>query len=167
MSLSAEQLDAIQARLSRASGESWRLAHDAAGNAIVEVKFDDGRHEVLRVDREAAPANAADVAFIANSRGDLARLIETARGRLTLTEAEVADISARADAASPTPWKAFLESAGGIGGESVIWVSERDEEPDMYLRLGRTPAPDQDYEFVAASRQDIERLLRHTRPGEL
>lgn len=163
MSLSDAQLQAIEARLMRASGSSWGLSQDDAGNAIIEVNFDDGRREALRVERGAGPASPADITFIAYARRDLARLIEAARGGHPVTDTEIAEMGGRARSASSSPWKHFLESAGGIGGESVIWVSDSDDESDMYLRFGRGAAPDDDYEFVAAARHDIEQLLRHMR----
>ena len=72
-------------------------------------------------------------------------------------------IERRAAAASPPPWKAFLASDGGVAGSSVIWVSDRDDEPDMYLWLDGAIAPDADFEFVAAVRQDVPRLLEAVR----
>jgi hypothetical protein len=41
----------------------------------------------------------------------------------------------------------------------VIWVSDRDDEPDLYLWMDSEPAPNDDWEFVAHAREDIPRLL--------
>jgi hypothetical protein len=68
-------------------------------------------------------------------------------------------IRARCDAASPGPWRAFLEEDGGLGGSSVIWVTDGDEVPDLYLWLDGRPASGADFEFVAEAREDIPRLL--------
>jgi hypothetical protein len=48
---------------------------------------------------------------------------------------------------------------GGLGGSSVIWVTDGDEVPDLYLWLDGRPASGADFEFVAEAREDIPRLL--------
>jgi len=104
-----------------------------------------------------------DLVFIAHAQADVARLIAHLRGQLSVSQRELGVMEKRAAQASPGPWRAFLESDGGIGGSSVIWVSEADNEPDLYLWLGSDPASDADFEFVAAVRQDLPRLLAEAR----
>jgi hypothetical protein len=159
MTADETQLKPIEARLAAASGESWELARDAGGHAVITARFVDGRERLVRVMRESEPASDGDVEFIAFARRDIAQLVSAVREGSRVAAAEVATIKARAGGASPGPWKAFLKSAGGLGGESVIWVSDADDEPDMYLRLEDEPAPDADFAFVAAAREDIPALL--------
>jgi hypothetical protein len=50
-----------------------------------------------------------------------------------LDDAELEAIEARCDAASPEPWKSFIEDRDHWSGDDFIRVSDRDEEPDMYV----------------------------------
>jgi hypothetical protein len=52
-----------------------------------------------------------------------------------------------------------LERDGGHGGDDVIIVSDRDDEPDLYLWFGDTLAPSDDFELVGDARQDIPELI--------
>jgi hypothetical protein len=163
----AAELAKITARSRAASGSSWSLWRDEAGNPVVRVTFSDGHEEVLRVTRERTPASVADVEFIANARQDLERLVEGVRGAVELTPEELEDIDARCRRASPGPWMVSLESDGGVGGSNVITIGFDDSEPDLYLWRGGDwsswrhddVASDGDFEFVASVRQDIPRLL--------
>jgi hypothetical protein len=87
------------------------------------------------------------------------------RGDGRCTPEELAAIRNRVDNASRPPWRAFLKSKGGLGGDSVIWVSEEDSEPDLYLWIDSEPAPDPYFEFVAAARQDLPDLLEEAQSG--
>jgi len=153
------ELDAIVARAAAASGTSWDLARTTDGEPSITVRFSDGRRESLRLTRDQQPASAADVEFVAHSRADVGRLSATLSGRDVLSEIELRAIEKRARQASPSPWRPFLETDGGTGGSSVIWVTDSDDEPDLYLWLGDSLAPPEDFEFVAAARADIPRLL--------
>ncbi len=70
---------------------------------------------------------------------------------------ELRAIRARVDAASPSPWTAFI--GGGLGGPEFIRVSDDDAEPDMYVERDGAPASSADLDFIASARQDIPRLL--------
>ena len=158
--MSEIDLPAIQRRLAAATGDRWELNPNTVGGPAVDVQFQGGGHEVLRVKRDQAPAGINDVEFVAHARRDLERLVEGEQNAAAaLTNVELAEIRARCVRASPVPWTAFLESDGGIGGCNVIRVSDGDHEPDLYLWLGDALAPDADFEFVSAARQDIPNLL--------
>lgn len=123
----------------------------------------DGEERPMRVTRDRAPASEADVRFIASARADTERLLAHVQGGPPLSPEDLSEIEERADRASPPPWLPFLESEGGIGGCSAIGVSYRDDEPDMYLWVGDDLAPDADFAFVAAAREDIPKLVAQAR----
>jgi hypothetical protein len=154
-----DRLAKMQSLLSQAWGSSWTLSKTKTGEPVVAVDFSDGRTQTLRVTREDLPASARDIEFIANSRHDLERLIARIEGTADLTEAELAAIDARGRGASPAPWRLFLEPDDGIGGGNVIWVSDRDDEPDLYLWRETQPASDADFELVATARNEIGELV--------
>jgi hypothetical protein len=97
------------------------------------------------------------------ARGDGERLLAHLRGEAQLIRTELDEIEGRASCASPAPWIPFLESEGGLGGCSAIGVSDRDDEPDIYLWVGECLAPDADFAFVAAAREGIPRLVAEAR----
>ncbi|MFJ9459737.1 hypothetical protein ACIRST_32265 [Kitasatospora sp. NPDC101447] len=85
-----------------------------------------------------------------------------------LSDDELALIERRAAAATPGPWVAWTESRHGIGGESFIQIrpgAEGDDE--LYVRRFtagqevKSPNPelDADFDFIAAARQDVPRLI--------
>jgi hypothetical protein len=84
-----------------------------------------------------------------------------------LEDDELDAIEARCRAASPGPWKAFVEGRDHWGGDDFIRVSDLDEEPDMYVSRadagGIRPASVVDLDFIAAARQDIPALLAEVR----
>lgn len=97
----------------------------------------------------------------------MARLIDALSGGATLSSDVLEHMHARCSRASPGPWLVSLESDGGVGGCNVISVSYDDDEPDLYLWRGEELtahaaadlAADADFEFVAAAREDIPRLI--------
>jgi hypothetical protein len=85
-----------------------------------------------------------------------------------LTEEELDRIEARASAASKVPWQSFIEGRDHCGGDNFIRVGGLDDdEPDMYVSrstgTGLLPTSVADLDFIAASRQDVPRLLREVR----
>ncbi|WP_432942930.1 hypothetical protein ACQPXM_38550 [Kribbella sp. CA-253562] len=84
-----------------------------------------------------------------------------------LTDGELDEIERRTAAASPGPWTSFVEGRDHLGGDDFIRVSDRDDEPDLYLSRavtgGVVPASVADLDFVAHARQDIPRLLAEVR----
>lgn len=157
--MDADELAAIERRSRAASGETWEAMQLDDGTLGVRVVFRDGTHGVMRLSRDFHPASAADVEFVAAARRDIQRLIGALRSGEPLADRELEAIARRCQAATPGPWRPFLESEGGLGGSSVIWVSDDENEADLYVWLGATLAPDADFDFVASARQDIPRLL--------
>lgn len=160
---STTRLAELEAIVQSASGVSWALETTSDGERVVRVRFADGSVETLRVTREREPAATPDVEFVASSRSDLGRLVACLRGEATLDAHELDEIERRCMRASAAPWRAFLEDGGAIGGSNVIWVSDDDLAPDLYIWHGTTLAPGADYELVAAARNEIPELSRWVR----
>jgi hypothetical protein len=160
---SERELQAVEARVAEATGDVWEPGQDADGAAIVQVRFGDGRNEVMRFTRDGLPADRGDIQFIAYARRDLRRLLAAARGKRALGDEEVAEIETRLAHASPGPWRAFVEEDGGLGGCDVISVSDEDGQPDLYIWVAGKLAPSADFRLVAAARQDIPDLLAAVR----
>jgi hypothetical protein len=82
---------------------------------------------------------------------------------IVLDDADLKAIEGRCQAASPGPWKAFVEGRDHWSGDDFIRVSDDDDEPDMYVHRatseGLRPASSNDLDFIAAARQDVPRLL--------
>ena len=68
-----------------------------------------------------------------------------------ISDKELAEIRKRAEAATPGPWKAFIEDRGFQSGSSFIQTQGEDIE-----LIGAT---EEDYDFIANARQDIPKLL--------
>jgi len=153
------ELDDMENRSLAASGRYWDVTQLEEGSLAVLVTFDDGSQDVITLKRDLQPASASDVEFVSAARRDVDRLVAAVRSNEALAIEELDEIERRCQGASPGPWRPFLEGDGGVGGTSVIWVSDSDDEPDLYLWLGGDLAPDADYEFTAAARQDVPRLL--------
>ena len=70
------------------------------------------------------------------------------------------EIRARAKAARPGPWTAFVEGRDFDGGSSMIRIGEGDDSAeDLYLSGDSQAVPAADYDFIAHARQDIDFLL--------
>jgi hypothetical protein len=117
------------------------------------------------VRRDNELADRDDVAFIARAHEAIDRLTTALEGDEPdlISWDELEEIEALADAATPGPWKAFLEHSQPIGGCSVILVDGLNDAPDMYLWLGNEMAPDEDFEFVAHARYDVPWLVAEVR----
>jgi hypothetical protein len=72
-------------------------------------------------------------------------------GRTMLTEEDLVEIRRRLEAATPGPWKAYLEGRDHTSGDSFIKTPRN----DIYLDGGSLA----DLDFIAHARQDIPRLL--------
>lgn len=70
---------------------------------------------------------------------------------MKITEQEVRDIMSRCNAASPGPWRSFVEGRDHSAGSSFIQTGAED------IELSGATIPDQD--FIAAARQDIPKLV--------
>jgi predicted oxidoreductase len=85
-----------------------------------------------------------------------------------LTDEELEQIEARAEAASPGPWECFIEGRDHTAGDDFIRIGGlNDAQPDMYVQhyLGATSVtvPAADLDFIANARQDIPRLIAEIR----
>jgi hypothetical protein len=72
-----------------------------------------------------------------------------------MTEEELREIRERANAATPGPWKAFIEGRDHTSGSSFIRTNGGADAPDIELSGATTS----DFDFIANARQDIENLL--------
>jgi hypothetical protein len=74
----------------------------------------------------------------------------------SLSDDELNTIKSRCDAATPGPWRSWIEGRDHMGGDSFIMTGESPSRgEDIYLS-GATHA---DQDFVAHSRQDVPRLI--------
>lgn len=161
--ISDVELGEIEDRAASTTGVRWGPGRAPDGSHVITVELDDGSAQQISMTREREPASAYDVEFVAHGRNDAEGLIAFLRGTAPLSTEQLEEVARRCDRASPAPWKLFLESDGGVGGGSVIWVSDQDDESDLYLWAGSKPAAEVDFEFVAAIRQDLPRLIAEAR----
>ena len=75
-------------------------------------------------------------------------------------EPRLPEMLARAEAASPGPWKAFVEGRDHESGSSFIRVGDGAARRDDIELSGATPA---DYDFIAHARQDVPALVEEVR----
>lgn len=84
-----------------------------------------------------------------------------------LTDGELDAMQARVEAASPGPWTSYVEGRDHHAGDSVIRVSESDDEDDLYVlradENGLRPASAAHQDFIAHARQDVPRLISEVR----
>jgi hypothetical protein len=73
-----------------------------------------------------------------------------------LTEEEIAAIRARCTAATPGPWRSYIEGRDHTSGSNFIMTGEGEGRGEDIELSGATPA---DQDFIAHARQDIPRLL--------
>lgn len=159
--ISMTRLASIESRLEGIEPARWEVVEKALGDhPAIRIAAVDQRTVLLRVTRENEPAGLDEVEFIAHAPEDLRRLVDHVKGVRRCTPAEFVAITTRVSRAARPPWKPFLRSKGGVGGDSVIWVSGQDGEPDLYLWIDSDPAPDTYFDFVAAARQDVPDLLQ-------
>jgi hypothetical protein len=70
---------------------------------------------------------------------------------VNITEQELREIIRRCDAASPGPWKSYVEGRDHTSGSSFIKTGAED--------IGLSGASISDQDFIAAARQDIPKLV--------
>jgi hypothetical protein len=73
-----------------------------------------------------------------------------------MTTAELEAIRARCDAATPGPWKSFVEGRDHTSGNSFIMTGKTGSRSNDIELSGATV---EDQDFVAQARQDIPRLI--------
>lgn len=73
-----------------------------------------------------------------------------------LDSEELAAIEARCNAATPGPWKSYIEGRDHYAGSDFIMTGEGDTRGEDIEMTGATQA---DQDFIASARQDVPRLL--------
>jgi hypothetical protein len=77
-----------------------------------------------------------------------------------LSDDELYAIEARCNAATPGPWRSFVEGRDHTSGSSFIMTGPVESRgPDIEL-MGATPG---DQDFIAHARQDVPQLLAELR----
>jgi hypothetical protein len=160
--ISEPYADEIRARWEAVRDMAIEIATGPDGHAKILVRHGASQAE-LRVTRDGDPAGDGDVLFVGHAFSDIPRLLDALESGSPLPTEDATEIGMRIASASPGPWMVFLESDGGMGGDSVIVVSESDSEADIYLWLGPDLAPSAIFLFVAEARQDLPALLAAAR----
>src|SRR5690348_302847 len=127
--ISEPYADEIRARWEAVRDMAVEIATGPDGHAKILVRHDASQVE-LRVTRDGDPAGDGDVLFVGHAFSDVPRLLGVLASGGLLPAEDAAGIGMRIASASPGPWMVFLESDGGMGGDSVIVVSESDSEAD-------------------------------------
>jgi hypothetical protein len=78
----------------------------------------------------------------------------------TLTNEELDQIESRCNRASPGPWKPMVEGRDHTSGSSFIMTGTTESPGNDIELLGATV---EDQDFIAASRQDVPRLVAEVR----
>jgi len=161
----AERLAAIRNRLAGLGSTRWEFQRMADGTPpAIGLVSASGSIQTMRPVVFEEPAGEGDVDFIAHAPGDIRRLLAVLDAQSTISDEELTRIETRLARASEPPWRPFLESLGGMGGESVIWVSAAgDDVRDLYLLIDDGVAPDPIYHFVGEAPQDVEMLIGEVR----
>ena len=73
-----------------------------------------------------------------------------------MTSAELEAIRGRCDAATPGPWKSFVEGRDHTSGDSFIMTGSAEKRGNDIELLGTTA---EDPDFIAHVRQDVSRLI--------
>jgi hypothetical protein len=160
--MNESDLRAAEVRVEAVADLEMEVAEGADGRVRIVGRLGDEEVEI-RVRRDLESAGEGDIRFVAGALADLRRLLRVVRSGEQLTPGEFASIESRVEAASPGPWTAFIETDGGQAGCDVIRISERDNQPDMYMWIGSDLAPSPVFRLVAAARQDIPALLEYVR----
>ena len=73
-----------------------------------------------------------------------------------LTENDIQEIRSRCEAATPGPWRSYIEGRDHTSGSDFIMTSIVDDRGESIELTGATIA---DHDFIAHARQDIPKLL--------
>ena len=73
-----------------------------------------------------------------------------------LSSIKLEEIKKRCDAASPGPWKSYVEGRDHESGSNFIMIGERGNRKDDIELIG---AKIEDQDFIANARQDIPLLI--------
>ena len=82
-----------------------------------------------------------------------------------LTEDELNAMLHRCDAATASPWWAWVEGRDGLSGDPFIGLGGDPQLKDLYLShgSGEGNVAEADVDFIAHARQDIPALLAEVR----
>lgn len=81
-----------------------------------------------------------------------------------MSDEDLNAIERRCNAATPGPWRAFIEGRDHLGGDSFIMTGPEGERgDDIYLSTYGKAVDDADHDFIAGARQDVPRLLAEVR----
>lgn len=75
---------------------------------------------------------------------------------MTITDKELEEIKSRCEAATPGPWRSFIEGRDHTSGSNFIMTGEGHRRGEDIELTGATAA---DQDFIAHARQDIPKLL--------
>lgn len=77
-----------------------------------------------------------------------------------ITDEELDQILLRSKAATPGPWRSYIEGRDHISGSNFIMTGEEANRGEDIELLGATNA---DQDFIAAARQDVPRLANEVK----
>lgn len=77
-----------------------------------------------------------------------------------MNQSELDEIQSRCDAASPGPWKSYVEGRDHTSGSSFIRTGTSEKRGEDIELTGATIA---DQDFIAGAREDVPRLLAEIR----
>lgn len=90
-----------------------------------------------------------------------------AQGRRPLSGQAIAEMEARAGAATPGPWRSWWEGRDGVGGDSFVLTGpDEDRGPDLFLTWDAGVSHAQrraDQDFIAHARHDVPDLAADLR----
>jgi hypothetical protein len=140
------------------------LIHTHSDETLEEI--DAAERRWIKEDREAHEQMVAAMEKALRGRRDAATRVQLDE----LSEEGLTIIEGRAAAATPAPWKSFVEGRDHESGSDFIRTGGLDEAcPDLYRehdspdRTGVVPAPVEDQDFIAHARQDVPRLVAEVR----
>ena len=82
-----------------------------------------------------------------------------------LSDDDLDAIQQRCDAATASPWWAWIEGRDGVAGDTFIGLGGDPQLKDLYLShgVGEGPVSESDVDFIAHARQDLPALLAEVR----
>ena len=91
--------------------------------------------------------------------------LEIIAGMSPLTEDELDAMQRRCDAATASPWWAWVEGRDGLSGDTFVGMGGDPQLKDLYLShgSGEGNVSEADVDFIAHARQDIPALLAEVR----
>jgi hypothetical protein len=133
-------------------GEAFRIDPVEGASGVVELVWTPGPNPCRTCwEIDGRFFGVSQVASGSGSGGGVA-----GTGSSSLDDNELAAIRARAEAASPGPWRSFIEGRDHTSGSDFIMTGPQDSRGNDIELTGATKA---DQEFIAYARQDVPRLI--------